>query len=60
MKITALELANIKRIKALRLEPTSSGLTIVGGSNAQGKSTVLHAVAYAFGGENYRPTQLKR
>lgn len=60
MKITALELANVKRIKALRLEPTSSGLTIIGGKNAQGKSSVLDAVAYAFGGENCRPTNLKR
>ena len=60
MKITALELANVKRIKALRLEPSESGLTVIGGKNAQGKSSVLDAVAYAFGGETCRPTNLKR
>ena len=30
-KITSLDLENIKRIKAVQITPTSSGLTIVGG-----------------------------
>ena len=30
-KIASLELENIKRIKAVQITPTSSGLTIVGG-----------------------------
>jgi len=60
MKITALEMANVKRIKALRLEPTQNGLTVIGGRNAQGKTSVLDAIAYALGGEKYRPTNLRR
>lgn len=35
MKITCLETANFKRIKALRLEPKDKGLTIIGGGNGQ-------------------------
>lgn len=60
MKITALEIANVKRIKALRLEPTKDGLTVIGGKNGQGKTSVLDAIAYALGGENYKPSNLKR
>lgn len=60
MKITSLELANVKKIKALRLEPTENGLTVIGGKNGQGKTSVLDAIAYAFGGAKYRPTNLKR
>ena len=60
MKITSLELANVKRIKALRLEPTENGLTVIGGRNGQGKTSVLDAIAYAFGGAKYKPTNLKR
>lgn len=60
MKITSLELANVKRIKALRLEPTENGLTVIGGKNGQGKTSVLDAIAYAFGGAKYRPSNLKR
>lgn len=60
MKITALELENVKRIRALRLEPSTNGLTVIGGRNGQGKTSVLSAIAYAFGGEKYKPSQLKR
>ena len=31
MKINALELENVKRIKACRVEPSPNGLTILGG-----------------------------
>lgn len=60
MKITALELENVKRIRALRLEPSKNGLTVIGGRNGQGKTSVLSAIAYAFGGEKYKPSALKR
>lgn len=60
MKITTLELANVKRIKALRLVPTEKGLTIIGGKNGQGKTSVLDAIAYGLGGGKYRPTNLRR
>lgn len=60
MKITLLEISNFKRIKAFRLEPSPTGLTVIGGKNAQGKTSVLDAIAYALGGEAYRPTAVKR
>jgi len=60
MKITTLEMANVKRIKALRLVPTENGLTIIGGKNGQGKTSVLDAIAYGLGGGKYRPTNLRR
>lgn len=60
MKITALELENVKRIRALRLEPSQNGLTVIGGRNGQGKTSVLSAIAYALGGEKFKPSALKR
>lgn len=55
VKITQLELENIKRVKAVRLEPSADGLTIIGGRNGQGKTSVLDAIAWALGGERYKP-----
>ena len=45
VKITALEAENVKRIKAVALTPSPTGLTIVGGNNNQGKTSVLDALA---------------
>ena len=33
MKINQLEVENVKRIKAVKVEPTANGLTIIGGNN---------------------------
>lgn len=60
LKINSLELENVKRIKAVRLKPTENGLTIIGGDNDQGKTSVLDAIAWALGGEKYRPSASKR
>ena len=60
MKINKLEIENVKRVKAVRIRPSENGLTIIGGDNEQGKTSVLDAIAYALGGEKYRPTNLKR
>lgn len=38
IKINKLEIENVKRIKAVKIEPTKNGLTIVGGNNNQGKT----------------------
>ena len=59
-KITSLELENIKRIKAVQITPTSSGLTIVGGKNNQGKTSVLDAIMWILGGDRYRPSEPHR
>ena len=59
IKINSLELENVKRIKAIRLEPTKEGLTIIGGNNNQGKTSVLDSIAWALGGNKYKPTNPK-
>lgn len=60
VKITALEAENVKRIKAVAFAPSPTGLTLVGGNNNQGKTSVLDALAWALGGERFRPTAAQR
>jgi putative recF/recN/SMC N domain protein len=60
IKINKLEIENVKRVKAVKLEPSQNGLTIVGGNNNQGKTSVLDAIAWALGGDTYRPSQPSR
>ncbi|MEK4513627.1 AAA family ATPase [Paenibacillus sp. FSL K6-2524] len=60
IKINKLEIENVKRVKAVKIEPTTSGLTIVGGKNKQGKTSVLDAIAWGLGGNKYRPSQAER
>lgn len=60
IKINSLELENVKRIKAVRLEPTANGLTVVGGKNNQGKTSVLDAIAWVLGGNKFKPSQPNR
>lgn len=58
--INKLEIENVKRIKAVKIEPSATGLTIVGGNNNQGKTSVLDAIAWALGGNKYKPSQATR
>lgn len=60
MKINKLEIENVKRIKAVKIEPTKDGLTIIGGKNNQGKTSVLDSIAWALGGDKFRPSQAQR
>lgn len=60
MKINKLEIENVKRVKAVKIEPTANGLTIIGGKNNQGKTSVLDAIAWALGGDRYRPSLAQR
>lgn len=60
MKINKLEIENVKRVKAVKIEPTQNGLTIVGGNNNQGKTSVLDAIAWALGGDRYKPSKANR
>ncbi|MFV8064268.1 AAA family ATPase [Streptococcus pluranimalium] len=58
--INKLEIENVKRIKAVKIEPSATGLTIVGGNNNQGKTSVLDAIAWALGGNKFKPSQAMR
>lgn len=60
IKINKLEIENVKRIKAVKIEPSANGLTIIGGNNNQGKTSVLDSIAWALGGEKYRPSNASR
>jgi predicted ATP-dependent endonuclease of OLD family len=60
IKINRLEIENVKRVKAVKIEPSPNGLTIIGGKNRQGKTSVLDAIAWALGGEKYRPSSAQR
>lgn len=60
IKINKLEIENVKRIKAVKIEPTKDGLTIIGGKNNQGKTSVIDSIAWALGGDRYKPSQAAR
>ena len=60
MKIAKLEIENVKRVRAVTLEPAENGLTVIGGNNGQGKTSVLDAIAWALGGDKYRPSNPTR
>ena len=47
IKINSFELENVKRVKAVSYEPTENGLTVIGGKNGQGKTSILDAIAWA-------------
>lgn len=60
IKINSLEFENVKRIKAVRLEPSRNGLTVIGGKNGQGKTSVLDTIAWVLGGNKYMPSEPMR
>lgn len=60
VKINKLEIENVKRVKAVQIEPTANGLTVVGGKNGQGKTSVLDSIAWALGGNSYKPSNPHR
>ena len=60
VKINSFETENVKRIKMLQYEPTANGLTLIGGRNNQGKTSVLDAIAWALGGDRFKPSAAQR
>lgn len=56
MKITAVSITNFKRIQDVRIAPDADRtLILLGGKNAQGKSSTLDALNAAFGGKKAQP-----
>jgi hypothetical protein len=60
VRIDALELENVKRVRVVEMEPSPDGLTVIGGRNGQGKTSVLDAIAWALGGNKKRPDEPNR
>jgi DNA repair exonuclease SbcCD ATPase subunit len=60
IKINKLEIENVKRVKAVKIEPTANGLTVIGGRNNQGKTSVLDSIAWALGGGAFEPSNPQR
>ena len=60
MKILSLEASNVKRIVAVHIVPEGDGLVVIGGQNANGKSSVLDSIAMAIGGGNSIPKRAIR
>ena len=60
VKIHSLSIENTKRVRAVTLQPAQDGLTVIGGRNGQGKTSVLDAIAWALGGDRFRPSRPER
>lgn len=60
VKITSFEIENVKKVRTVTYEPTTNGLTVIGGKNGQGKTTILDAISWALGGAKYSPDNPKR
>jgi hypothetical protein len=60
VRITGLEIENVKRVQAVHMEPAETGLTVIGGDNRQGKTSVLDAIMAALGGEKFAPSDAVR
>ena len=58
MKINKLEIENVKRIKAVKVEPKANGLTIIGGNNNQGKTSHREGVRVSYGAAGSNPDVL--
>lgn len=60
VKINSLEIENVKRVRAVKIVPTQNGLTVLGGRNNQGKTSILDSIAWALGGNRFRPSNPQR
>lgn len=59
VKISSFEIEAVKRVNAVSLEPSEDGLTVIGGRNNQGKTSVIDAIAWALGGDRMKPDAAK-
>jgi hypothetical protein len=57
VKIVGLEVENLKRVRAVCLDCSGDALTVIGGRNGQGKTSVLDGIMWALGGDRFRPSQ---
>ena len=60
VRIVGIETENFKRLKIVNIKPAPSGLTIIGGRNGQGKTSILDSIVSALAAARKIPTNLKR
>ncbi|NCC51352.1 MAG: chromosome segregation protein SMC [Spartobacteria bacterium] len=60
VKINSLEIENVKRVQAVKMDCTEKQLTVIGGGNGQGKSSVLDAIMWTLGGDRMKPSKAVR
>lgn len=58
--VATLHVENVKAVKAVHMELSPHGLTVIGGRNRQGKTSVLDAIAWTLGGGKFEPTKAHR
>jgi len=60
VRILTLAAENVKTLRAVMVDCSTQDVTVIGGKNGAGKTSVLDAIMYALGGEGHRPTSMKR
>ena len=60
VKIHSLEIENVKRVQAVSFSVKDEGLTLIGGDNRQGKTSILDSIAFALGGSKKKPSNVAR
>ena len=60
VKINTFEIENVKRIKAVAVTPSATGLNVIGGKNNQGKTSILDSIAWVLGGDGFKPSKATR
>ena len=51
MAIVRLQSENVKRVKAINIEPNGKPVVIIGGKNGQGKTSLMDSIAWALNGK---------
>ncbi len=59
-ELVALEAENIKMLKAVKLGLKGKSLVVIGGNNAQGKTSLVDCIPIALGGKKYEPEEVIR
>ncbi|MFA5375918.1 MAG: AAA family ATPase [Dehalococcoidia bacterium] len=60
VKIVELHIENFKKVALVKMDINQNGLTIIGGGNRQGKTTILDAICFALGSNRMKPSSPKR
>lgn len=57
MQIVKLEAENVKRLKAVRIEPNGSPMVVIGGKNGNGKTSLIDSIEMLLGGAGAIPAK---